>query len=89
MKMNCWEFRMCGREVGGRNVEKMGVCLAVLDDKHNGINGGQNGGRYCWSAVGTMSGGKPEYCISQNIKDCHECHFYQLVKAQENKTFMP
>lgn len=26
MGLNCWEFMRCGREVGGKNTEKLGVC---------------------------------------------------------------
>ncbi|MGD0283853.1 MAG: two-CW domain-containing protein, partial [Dissulfurispiraceae bacterium] len=26
--MNCWEFKKCGREMGGVNIEQLGVCPA-------------------------------------------------------------
>jgi hypothetical protein len=67
----------------------LGVCLAVLDEKHNAINGGQNGGRYCWSGMDNISKAKPKYCIDKKVKTCLQCHFYRLVKAQEGDSFVP
>lgn len=25
-KLNCWEFKKCGRETGGLKIKEMGVC---------------------------------------------------------------
>ena len=32
--MNCWEFFRCGREPGGKNAEKLGVCPAATVGKN-------------------------------------------------------
>jgi hypothetical protein len=46
--MNCWEFKKCGLEPDGDNTEKLGVCRASIESKFDGINHGNNAGRYCW-----------------------------------------
>ena len=46
--MNCWKFKNRGREPGGENVQKLGICRASVESKFDGINHGNNAGRYCW-----------------------------------------
>lgn len=46
-KQNCREERRCGREPGGIREAELGVCPAATATAHNGINGGDNAGRYC------------------------------------------
>ena len=48
-KSNCWEFKKCGREHNGTNVDEKGVCPAVTSKKVHGVHGGSNGGRCCWA----------------------------------------
>ncbi len=38
-KLNCWEFRKCGREPGGIKVHESGVCPAPLEIEVDGIHG--------------------------------------------------
>ena len=33
MKKNCWEYKKCGREVGGAKVKDLGVCPAATNSK--------------------------------------------------------
>ncbi len=47
-KLNCWEWKQCGREPGGVNVASLGICPASTEMKMNGVHGGKNGGRTCW-----------------------------------------
>ncbi len=44
-ELNCWKYKKCGREPGGRNVHKEDICSAAIDKRFDGINGGKNGGR--------------------------------------------
>jgi hypothetical protein len=39
-RLNCWEFKKCGREPGGHKVEELGVCPATTDKEFNGVNKG-------------------------------------------------
>ncbi len=43
-KLNCWEFKKCGREPGGAKIEE---CLAAKDSEIDGTNSGKKGGRVC------------------------------------------
>jgi len=36
MKQNCWEYKNCGREEGGKNIEQLGVCPASVDSYYEG-----------------------------------------------------
>ncbi|MHB8155278.1 MAG: two-CW domain-containing protein [Candidatus Omnitrophota bacterium] len=84
-KLNCWEFMKCGREVGGKNVEQLGVCSAATETKTNGIHGGINGGRCCWAIAGTLCDGKTQGTFVDKFMDCTKCPFYALVTEEEKK----
>ena len=56
--LNCWEFKKCGREIGGIKVEELGICPAASDTSVNEFNRGQNGGRICWAVAGTFCDGE-------------------------------
>ena len=88
MRKNCWEFMRCGREPGGKNVEKLGVCPASTAKEYDGVNGGKNGGRCCCSVVGTDCEGKIQGTFIDKVKGCIECDFYRYVFEQEkNRDF--
>ena len=81
-KLNCWEFKKCGREPGGRNILQYGVCSIPVAIDCDGINGGKNGGRACWlwrelACVKIM-----QKCSVQEIRECRECDFYLFVKKK-------
>lgn len=42
-KINCWEFMKCGRELGGKRVEKYGVCPVATSPPADGLKAGVNG----------------------------------------------
>ena len=82
-KLNCWEFKKCERQPGGKNVEDLGVCPAADDSSFNGINDGQNAGRICWAVAGTCCGGKVQGTFAEKRQSCVTCDFYQHVQKQE------
>ena len=86
--VNCWEFRQCGREPGGHNVEELGVCPAATASHHDGANHGKNGGRICWALTGTYCEGQVQGTFAQKLCDCMTCGFYQKVEKQEDLFFV-
>jgi len=87
-KLNCWEFRKCGREPGGANVDALGVCPAAVASSADCINGGKNGGRVCWIVSGTMCCGEIEGTFASKIGDCLLCDFYGKVMREEGEQFV-
>lgn len=47
-KLNCWEFKNCGREPGGIMTAESGVCPVARAGSFDGTNDGVAGGRACW-----------------------------------------
>lgn len=88
MNLNCWEFKKCGRESGGCNIDTLGECPATLTYKLNGAHGGKNGGRSCWIIVGTFCKGEVQGSFAQKYKDCRKCDFYELVQREERENFL-
>ena len=82
-KLNCWEYKHCGRENGGVKVAELGVCPAALELRTNSLNGGKNGGRACWALAGTLCGGQIQGTFSMKLGNCLKCEFYQLVATEE------
>ncbi len=63
-KMNCWEFKKCGREKGGKNAEELGICPAYPDH-----------GTHCAHVAGTFCKGEVQGTFAQK-KDCRYCSFF-------------
>ncbi len=84
-KFNCWEYKKCGREEGGKNVAEFGVCPAAKAATVHGIHGGKNGGRCCWVVAGTFCDGKIQGIYASKLKTCLDCEFYRLVTEDEGK----
>lgn len=82
-KINCWEFKKCGREPGGKFAEKLGICPAAIDIRAHGLNCGENGGRSCWAIAGTLCGGKPRTDLEMENSLCAKCNFYRWVEREE------
>ena len=87
-KINCWEFKKCGREPGGNKVEELGVCLAAVEARAGIINNGKCSGRVCWAIVGTLCGGEVLGTFAEKIDTCVECDFYKRVKQEEGADFL-
>jgi hypothetical protein len=85
MKKNCWEFKGCGRQPGGKRAEE-GICPTALMTIYNGINSGENGGRVCWMIAGTACENRVQGTFAQKVLSCAECDFYQAVTDEEGET---
>jgi len=82
-KLNCWEFKKCGRQPGGPREAELGVCKAAVESRTNGVNNGSNGGRACWALAGTLCGGQLQGSFASKLGNCLTCDFYQLVGQEE------
>lgn len=80
---NCWEYKNCGREPGGKNVEGKGICPAAIQTKVDEIHGGKNAGRCCWAIAGTFCDGEIQADIREKQDNCLKCSFYQSVWHEE------
>jgi hypothetical protein len=87
MKQNCWEFKKCGREPGGKNAAELGVCPVGEYKPLDGTHQGKNAGRACWVLAGTLCGGKVQGTFAQKYSNCKICDFYKTVKKEENGTY--
>jgi hypothetical protein len=88
MKKNCWEFKNCGREPGGKNAKELGVCTASTLEKANGVHGGKKGGRACWVIAGTLCGGKVQGTYASKMGNCIKCDFYHSIMDEEGADFL-
>ena len=86
MKRNCWEILNCGREPNGTNAIKLGVCPASNYISADGLNGGKNGGRICWSIAGSFCGGEKQGTFAQNKFSCMGCEVFRTVQSEEPLT---
>jgi hypothetical protein len=89
-KKNCWEVKKCGRQPGGNQVHKQGICPASTIIAVTGINNGISGGRACWALTGTMSGPaeKVQGTFARILEtSCYDCNFYEQVMIEEQDDF--
>ena len=86
MKLNCWEFRKCGRQPGGQHIDDLGPCPVATYGALNGIHGGKNAGRACWVVSGSLCGGKLQGNEDQKRAACWECAFFKEVKKEEDSS---
>ena len=87
MKKNCWEYKKCGREVGGSKVEELGVCSAATESRYDSMHGGKNAGRKCWHVHGTLCGGNKQGSFYTKAANCVKCEFFLMVKDEEGEDF--
>jgi hypothetical protein len=83
-RLNCWEFKKCGREPGGNQSSEFGVCPASTESRLNGVHGETNSGRACWVIAGSMCNGKIQGTFAQKHKNCFICDFYLCVSQEES-----
>ena len=65
-RLNCWEFKQCGREAGGAKAVELGVCPAYPDHGH-----------CCATQAGTLCGGQVQGSFAQKLGKCSRCDFYR------------
>ncbi len=87
VKMNCWEFKQCGRQKGGLHEHDRGVCPAAAENRLDGVHGGMNAGRACWVVAGTLCQGSVQGTYAHKYENCNACDFYQEVKNREYPAF--
>lgn len=85
-KLNCWEFKKCGREQGGIHQE-LGVCRAATETRIDGTHDGKKAGRACWVVAGTQCGGQAQGTFAQKYANCEHCDFYKSVRKEEKLQF--
>ncbi len=76
-KLNCWQFKNCGREKGGLLAHVLGECPVSSALKFDGHNGGLAAGRACWQVDKTS-------CPGSLANGCHNCEFYRRVLFEED-----
>jgi len=82
-KINCWEYKKCGREPGGKKTFQSGVCPAAIDKSFEGINRGDHAGRFCWAVAGTFCGGSVQGTFAEKRESCLGCDFFNKVRSEE------
>ena len=87
-KLNCWEFKKCGRQPQGAKVREMGLCPATVQQELDDVHEGTNAGRACWVVGGTFCKGQVQGTFAQKFKNCEQCEFYQLVRQEEGVNFV-
>ena len=65
-RLNCWEFKECGREAGGTKARELGICPAYPNHGHN-----------CAAIAGTLCGGKVQGSFAAKLSNCQKCEFFQ------------
>ncbi len=82
-RINCWEYKKCGRNPGGANTMRLGICPASYDVAADGVNDGRNGGRVCWSVAGNINNDSPQRRPSGKPRNCLFCDFFMRVCNEE------
>ena len=88
VKLNCWEFKRCGRQPMGEKVKEFGVCPVAIATKAHGVNEGVNGGRACWAIAGSLCGGKVQGSYVSKMGGCLQCDFFNEVRGQQAAKFV-
>jgi hypothetical protein len=83
IKINCWDFHKCGRNIENKREDGSGICPALLETGLNGIHGGKNGGRVCWIIPGTLCGGWTQRKLVPKYVLCRLCNFKKTVFKDE------
>ena len=86
-RLNCWEYMKCGREPGGKNAKKCGICPATQSNNFDSFNKGQHAGRFCWAVAGTFCGDGIAGTYAEKLLDCLKCPFLKKVNHEENRDF--
>ena len=85
--LNCWEFKKCGREPGGKNTLEHGVCPVAIEIGADGVHNGKNGGRCCWVITNSVYEENSYGFSLEKSRKCRECDFYLFVEKSEKLLF--
>jgi hypothetical protein len=80
-KINCWEYQDCGCGPGSPE-----LCPATTDSTCDGLNGGKNAGRLCWTIRGAPCKSDVTGLLDP-IGSCISCEFFLRVKREEGEDF--
>ena len=83
-KLNCWEYKKCGREPGGNKADKDGVCPAAAEKTFDTFNHGINAGRACRLVAGTFCDNQVSGTFADKIDTCRNCDFYKNIQNDEH-----
>lgn len=86
-KLDCWEYKGCGREPGGANVPEMGPCSAATEARLHGRNDGTMGGRACWVIPETLCNGVVCASFDEKYPHCRKCDFFELVQQEQGDAY--
>ncbi len=86
-KPNCWEFKKCGREQGGKHQDDLGICPVAQEKRLDGTHEGKNAGRACWVVAGTLCGNQVQGTFAKKYANCEKCDFYNLVLKEEGPRY--
>jgi rubrerythrin len=86
-KLNCWEFKSCGRQPGGIREHDLGGCPVTREKRLDGVHDGVTAGRACWVVAGTSCKGELQGTFAREFKKCETCDFYMKVHDEECSTF--
>jgi len=84
--LNCWEFRGCGREIGGR-LAAQGVCPAATFQPADGWLGGTNGGCACAFITGTCCDDQLQGAYRDKLASCSRCDFFRQLRERHGPAF--
>lgn len=87
-KLNCWEYKNCGREPGGDKVAEMGPCAAAIEARLDGKNDGVNAGRSCWVIPGTLCNGVVCGTFDEKFPHCRKCDFFEAVQEEQGEGYV-
>lgn len=88
-KLNCWEFKNCGREPGGLLADSHGVCPVALALRYDGLNEGKGAGRACWLAQAEQAKSRLDDFRPVSCDRCADCDFHLRVLFEEEPADAP
>ncbi len=85
-KINCWEYRKCGRGPNDIMGKSGKVCPVTQGSSLDGLNEGIRSGRACWLVAGTFCNKKVSGTYAEKIESCRDCDFYRKVNQSSGQT---
>ena len=73
---------------GMQDVSDRGPCPAATAKEYDGVNDGQNGGRFCWAISGTLCDGDVQGTYAKKFLSCLSCHVFTQMQEEEHRHFV-